>query len=169
MAPPKKRSLGRSSLSGNGALKKSLHMPKATPHLQKYRLTCITIKETFINVYFCCTYFLTRTCFSKSALNSIDHFQGRSQGRRYRGSWGTCADLNRNYRSFFILKNILGSKRGDVKIWWRFNKPGTFEMRKYASFAEMNMILMTITKLWSDLNQVTEFLISFHVFCFLLV
>ena len=45
-----------------------------------------------------------------------------------------------------MLKNTFVSRRGDVKNGWRFNKSGTFEIRKYAGFADINMMLMTITK-----------------------
>ena len=47
----------------------------------------------------------------------------------------------------FYLKKILSYQEKETsKTDGIVNKPGAFEMRKYASFAEMNMILITITK-----------------------
>ena len=34
-------------------------------------------------------------------------------------------DLNKNYCSFFMLKNTFVSRKGDVKNWWRFDEPVT--------------------------------------------
>ena len=45
-----------------------------------------------------------------------------------------------------MLKNTFVSGRGNIKLDDVVNKLGTLEMRKYATFAAMNMILMTITK-----------------------
>ena len=78
--------------------------------------------------------------------------------------WG----LNRNYCSFFMLKTLFHvknyfriKKRRRQKLLFFFlvwaisppigehdvvNKPGTLEMREYVSSADINMILMAITK-----------------------